>query len=40
VVVVDPLATWQEGLNQGGYVPIDGTPWPTFRSARPSRSCP
>jgi hypothetical protein len=39
VVVVDPLATWQEDINQGGYLPVDGTPWPTFRTVRPPHSC-
>lgn len=39
VVVVDPLATWQEDLNQGGYTQISGTPWPTFQSGRTTHPC-
>jgi hypothetical protein len=37
IVVVDTdLAKWQDDINAGGYVPVDGTPWPTFQLTRPS----
>jgi hypothetical protein len=26
---------WSDALAAGGYQPIDGTPWPTYRSPRP-----
>jgi hypothetical protein len=39
VVVVTNLPKWQDDLNAGGYVPVDGSPWPTFRLNHPHNSC-
>jgi hypothetical protein len=39
VVAVTDLATWQDALSAGGYVPVDGAAWPTFQSSRPHQVC-
>jgi hypothetical protein len=40
IVVVDTnLAQWEGDINAGGYVPVDGAPWPTFVTAT-HHSCP
>ena len=39
VVAVTDLSTWQDALSAGGYVPVDGAPWPTFQSSRPHQVC-
>ena len=39
VIAVQQLGYWQGDLGEGGYVPVDGTPWPTFRSQR-TQPCP
>jgi len=39
VVAVTDLATWQDDLSAGGYVQVEGAPWPTFQSSRPHYPC-
>lgn len=39
VIAIQHLDYWQGDLQDGGYVPVDGTPWPTFRSDR-AQPCP
>jgi hypothetical protein len=40
VVVVDTnLAQWEGDIKAGGYVPVDGAPWPTYQSSRPHHPC-
>jgi hypothetical protein len=39
VVAVSQLPFWQSDLDAGGYVAVDGAPWPTFRSTRPPGQC-
>ena len=39
VVAVSQLPFWQGDLEAGGYVAVDGAPWPTFRSSRPPGQC-
>jgi hypothetical protein len=39
VVAVSQLPFWQNDLDAGGYVAVDGAPWPTFRSTNPPGRC-
>jgi hypothetical protein len=39
VVAVGQLPFWQGDLEAGGYVAVDGAPWPTFQSSRPPGQC-
>jgi len=39
VVAVSQLDYWHDDLDAGGYVPVDGAPWPTFQLSRPPGQC-
>jgi hypothetical protein len=39
VVAVGQLPDWRGDLDAGGYVEVEGAPWPTFQSTRPHRPC-
>jgi hypothetical protein len=39
VVAVSQLPYWQDDLDAGGYVAVDGGPWPTFQLSRPRGQC-
>ena len=39
VVAVGQLPFWQGDLEAGGYVAVEGAPWPTFRSTNPPGQC-
>ena len=39
VVAVTDLSTWQDALSTGSYIPVQGSPWPTYQSSRPDGAC-
>jgi hypothetical protein len=39
VVAVTALSAWQDVLSAGSYIPVQGAPWPTYKSSRPQEVC-